>query len=188
MNGSTPTPPSRGEALDEAGEAARGARNTDRDAILEAQRVLRHAEKAHDRAVHDAERRLREHTDDSGDAERVFAAAHADRLGVAEARPLLDRVVGRLETDEEVLDMVAGISAGHDGVMLVTSRRVLFMAPRWSLDVPYGEVEAVKIRGRYFGARATIVAHGKRTVISGLSPVRAAEIGELLVQRVGATR
>ncbi len=188
MSASTPDPPSRGEALDAAAEAVRGARTTDRDAILEAQHVLRHAEKAHDRAVHEAEKRLRDGSADRGAAEEAFAAAHADRLGVAEARPLLDRVVGRLETEEEVLDMVAGISAGHDGVMVVTSRRVLFVAPRRTLDVPYDEVDAVKIRGRHFGARATIVARGAKNMISGLSPVRAAEIGELLEERVGGAR
>lgn len=186
MNADAPAPPTRREALEAAGGAVRDARSTDRDAILAAQHVLREAEKAHDRAVHDAERRRLHHgAHDPGAAAAAVAAAHADRHGVAEARPLLDQLVGRLAEDEEVLDMVAGISAGHDGVLVATSRRVLFIAPRRTLDFPYAEVDGVKIRGRFFGARATITARGTRTVISGLSPVRACEIGELLHERIG---
>ncbi len=183
MSAGVPSPSSREQALEVAAEAVREARTTDRDAILEAQRVLRHAEQVHDRAVRDAAKHLREAKTDTA-AQQQFAAAHADRRGVAEARPLLDRVVGRLDDEEEVLDMVAGISAGHDGVLVVTSGRVLFVAPRRTLDVPYEEIEAMRIRGRHFGARVTIVARGAKNVISGLSPVRAGEIAELLNDQI----
>jgi hypothetical protein len=187
MNASAPRPPSREAALQAAGGAVRAARSTDRDAILEARRVLRGAEKAHDRAVRVAEHRQREGEADDSAAAQAVAAAHAERRGVTDALPLLDRIVGRLEDEEEeVLDMVAGISAGHDGVLVVTSRRVLFVAPRRMLAVPYAEVEAVKVRGRYFGARATIAARGAKTVVSGLSPVRATEIGALMEERIGS--
>lgn len=184
MDVDTPDPPSRAEAVEAAAEALRAAHATDRDAILEAQRVLRHAEKAHDRAVHLAEKRLKAEAADPAAAQRAFADAHADRQGMTEARPLLDRVVGRLDDEEQVLDMVAGISAGHDGVLVVTSRRVLFVAPRRTLDIPYDEVDDVRIRGRHFGARATIVARGARNVVSGLSTVRAGEIGDLVNERM----
>jgi len=93
-------------------------------------------------------RRLR-HQDGTGtDAaqQQQLAAAHADRRSMAEARPLLDRVVGRLDGDEEVLDMVAGLAAGHDGVLLVTNRRALFAAPRRTLVIPHDEITAVRIR------------------------------------------
>jgi Bacterial PH domain len=180
MSAGVPGPPSRVEAIEAAAEAVRDARTTDRDAILEAQRVLRHAEKVHDRAVRDAAKRLHQGNTDTDAAEQKLAAAHADRRWMAEARPLLDRVIGRLDVHEEVLDMVAGISAGHDGVMLITNRRVLFVAPRRTLDVPHEEIQAVRIRGRLFGARVTIVARDTKNVISGLSPGRAAEIVELL--------
>ena len=188
MTAGAPDPPGREAALEAAAGAVRDARVTDRDAILEAQRVLRDAERAHDRAVREAEKRLdalRTHSGDADGAEKAVAEAHADRRGVADARPLIDRVVGHLEGEEEVLDMVAGISAGHDGVLVVTSRRLLFVAPRRTLDLPYGEVDAVKVRGRRFGTRATIVARGAMNVVSGLSPVRAAEIAELLNERIG---
>jgi hypothetical protein len=184
MSAGVPSPPSREEAIEAAAEAVREARTTDRDAILKAQRILRHAEKVHDRAVRDAAKHLREGKTDTDAAQQQFAAAHADRRGVAEARPLLDRVVGRLDGDEEVLDMVACISAGHDGVIVLTSRRVLFVAPRRTLDVLYEEIEAVRIRGRRFGARVTIVARGAKNVIGGLSPVRAADIAELLNEQI----
>ena len=185
MSAGVPSPPSRDEAIEAAAEAVRDARTTDRDAILEAQRVLRHAEKVHDRAVRDAAKRLDQDGTDTDAAQRELAAVHADRRWMAEARPLLDRVVGRLDDDEEVLDMVAGIAAGHDGVMLVTNRRVLFVAPRRTLDIPYEEINAVRIRGRHFGARVTILARDTRNVISGLRPVRAAEIVELLNESIG---
>jgi len=182
MSAGVPSPPSREQALEAAAEAVRDARSTDRDAILEAQRVLRHAEKIHDHAVRVATKRLHQ---DGTDAAQQLAAAHADRRSMAEARPLLDRVVGRLDGDEEVLDMVAGIAAGHDGVLLVTNSRALFVAPRRTLDIPHDEITAVRIRGRHFGARVTIVARDTKHVISGLSPVRAAEIVELLNERIG---
>jgi hypothetical protein len=185
MSAGVPSPPSREEALEAAAGAVRDARATERDAILEAQRVLRHAEKAHDRAVRDAAKRLRQGNTDTATAEQELAAAHADRQWIAEARPLLDRVIGRLDGEEEVLDIVAGIAAGHDGVLLVTNRRVLFVAPRWTLDVPYEEIKAVTLRGRHFGARVTIVARDTKNVIGGLSSVRAAEIVELLNESIG---
>ena len=178
-----PSPPSREAAVDAAAEAMRDAHITDRDALLEAQRVLRHAEKVHDHAVREAAKRL--HHDNTDAAQQQLTAAHADRRLMAEARPLLDAVVARLDRDEEVLDMVAGITAGHDGVMLVTSRRILFVAPRRTLDLPYEEIGAVRIGGRHFGARVTIVAGDIRNVIGGMSPVRAAEIVELLNERIG---
>jgi hypothetical protein len=185
MSAGVPSPPSREEALEAAAEAVRGARSTDRDAILEAQRVLRHAEKVHDRAMRDAAKRLHADKTDTNAAQHQFASAHADRQGVAEARPLLDRVVGRMDGEEEVLDMVAGISAGHDGVMVVTSKRVLFVAPRRTLDVPHKDIEALRIRGRRFGSRVTILARGSKSVISGVSPIRAADIAKLLNERIG---
>ena len=170
----------REAALEAAGAAVRDARGTDRDAILAAQRILRDAEKAHADAVRRAEADVRRDPTDA--AEASLTAARADRSGVAEARPLLDPVLRRLEEGEEVLDLAAGVSAGHDGVLVVTSRRVMFVAPRRTVDVPLSEVDAVRIGGRRFGARATIVAHGDRAVVSGLSRVRAAEIASLLVE------
>jgi hypothetical protein len=184
MTAGVPSPPSRKEALEAAAEAVRDARATERDAILEAQRVLRHAEKAHDRAVRAVAKRLRRDNTDTDTATQELAAAHADRQWIAEARLLLDRVIGRLDGDEEVLDIVAGIAAGHDGVLLVTNRRALFVAPRWTRDVPYEEIKAVSIRGRHFGARVTILARDTKNVIGGLSPVRAAEIAELLNEQI----
>jgi hypothetical protein len=178
------SPPSREAALEAAAKAVRDARTTDHNAILEARRVLRHVEKVHDRAVRNAAKRLHEDNSDTDAAQLQFAAAHADRRGVAEARPLLDRVFGRLDGEEEALDIVAGISAGHDGVMLITTRRVLFVAPHLTFDVPFEEIEVVTVRGRRFGARVTIVARGATSVIGGLSPVRAAEITGLLNERI----
>jgi hypothetical protein len=186
MNADVPPPAGRVEALEVAGDAVRDARSTDRDAILAAQRVLRQAEQAHDRAVRLAEERARADAPDADAAQRALEAAHAERDGVAEARPLLDRVVGRLAEGEEVLDMVAGISAGHDGVLVATTRRILFVAPRRTIDLRYEDVESVRIRGRRFGARATLVARGDKHVVSGLSPVRAEELGSVLAERVPA--
>src|SRR5215212_2947561 len=164
MAAGVPSPPNREEALEAAAEVVRDARATERDA---------------------AKRLRRDDTDtDTATAKQELAAAHADRQWIAEVRLLLDRVIGRLDGDEEVLDIVAGIAAGHDGVLLVTNRRVLFVAPRWTVDVPYGEIKAVSTLGRHFGARVTILARDIKNVIGGLSPVRAAEIAELLNEQM----
>src|SRR5215212_3946107 len=103
VSAGVPSPPSPEEAIDAAAEAVRDARTTDRDAILEAQRVLRHAEQVHDQAVRDAAKRLHQDNTDTDAAKQELAAARADRRWIAEARPLLDRVVGRLDDHEEVL-------------------------------------------------------------------------------------
>lgn len=58
MTGEAPPPPRKREALEDAARAVREAQGTDRDEILGAQRTLRRAEKAHDRAVKAAEARL----------------------------------------------------------------------------------------------------------------------------------
>jgi Bacterial PH domain len=160
MRADVPAPPSREAAIATAAEAVRSARTSDRDAILDAQRSLRRAEKLHERGTHE------------------------DRDSVAEARPLLDRVARRLEDEEEVLDMAAGVSTGHDGVLLATTRRVLFVAPRMTLDLPYEDVEAVHVHGRHFGARATIVARDGKHVVSGMNPRHATELAALMQERV----
>jgi hypothetical protein len=75
MTAGVPSPPSREEALEAAAEAVRDARATERNAILQARRVLQHAAKAHDRAVRDAAKRLRRDNTDTDTAKQELAAA-----------------------------------------------------------------------------------------------------------------
>jgi Bacterial PH domain len=277
MPGGVPPPPRTGPALEAAANAIRDAQSSDRDEILEAQRALRQAEKAHDRAIDEARRDLaaarslrplvafghrlmlyedrlstpagnrplspdvtatvtaggarrrglelvvegpgwREVVHCGGRyekahelaravertardapalqqrrraeieaAERRLALAIADRRGVEQARPLLRRLAALLEDDEDALDMTPGVCAGHDGVVVATDRRLLFIAPRRRSAVRYAEVSWLSVRGRWFGTRLTLSTAGGKTAISGLAPRRARQIGELIRERSRAT-
>ena len=66
-------------------------------------------------------------------AEGRLAAARVERLGIAEAKPLLDRLAQLNDEGERVLDMAPGITTGHDGVLVVTDRRLLFVGLRHTL-------------------------------------------------------
>jgi len=119
-------------------------------------------------------------------AEERLAAAHTDLLGIEEAKPLIDRLAGLTEAGERVLDMAPGISTGHDGVLVVTDRRLLFVGLRHKLLLPYGRITAVKAGGRWFGARLTISTREGKSVVSGLPPRHATEIAEFATQHLHA--
>jgi hypothetical protein len=262
--------PRRHHALETAADELREARGTDRDEILAARRALWKAEKAHDRAVTQAQRDIvkarapspidayghelilyddrlstptRTHQLGSsvraevidaptGDApvqlvahgpdweeritaphrdkeslERLASAiAHAaanteaveaarrakkrpaeerlveartDLLAVEQAKPLIDRVAELAEPGERVLDLAPGISTGHDGVLIVTDRRLLFVGLRHTLPLPYGQITSVSAGGRWFGARLTVSTDdGRKSVVSGLPARHAAEIAD----------
>jgi len=119
-------------------------------------------------------------------AEGRLAAARINRLGIEEAKPLLDRLVDLTEDGERVLDMAPGISTGHDGVLVVTDRRLLFVGLRHRLLLPYDRITAVAARGKWFGARLIISTPSEKRVVSGLPARHAAEIAELANQQLGA--
>lgn len=112
-------------------------------------------------------------------AEGRLAAARVERLGIEEARPLLDRIAALSEDDERVLDMAPGISTGHDGVLVVTDRGLLFVGLRHTLRLPYDAIRDITVRGRRFGTRLIVSTASGKTVVSGIAPRHAAEIAEL---------
>ena len=119
-------------------------------------------------------------------AEGRLAAARVERLGIADAKPLLDRLAQLNEEGESVLDMAPGITTGHDGVLVVTSRRLLFVGLRHTLLIPYDQVQDVAARGKLLGARLFVSTPGQRHVVGGLAPRHAAEIAEFVRGRIGA--
>jgi hypothetical protein len=119
-------------------------------------------------------------------AEGRLAAARVERLGIAEAKPLLDRLAQLNEDGESVLDMAPGITTGHDGVLVVTSRRLLFVGLRHTLVIPYDQVQDVTARGKLLGARLIVSTPSQKHAVSGLAPRHAAEIAELVRRRIGA--
>ncbi len=80
---------------------------------------------------------------------------------------------------EDVLDMAAAISAGHDGVLVATDERLLFVALRRSLSFGYANISSVAVKGRWFGSRLTLATPSGKGVFSGLAPRHAAELAEL---------
>jgi hypothetical protein len=192
MDAGVPPAPTRQEAVEAAAHAVRTAQSTDRDALMAARRLLRDAEKAHVRVVRDAERRLA--TARRGPpgaavtaAEHRLAKARAAHRGLEDVRPLLRGLDDLLHGDEAVLDMTPALSAGHDGVLVATSRRVLFLAPRRTVIRAYGDITAVTTRGRRLGTRLIVSTPPDNAVFSGLRPQRAADIADVVRERIAAT-
>ena len=52
--------------------------------------------------------------------------------------------------------MAPGISTGHDGVVVVTDRRLLFVGLRHTLQLPYAAIQDVTIHGRRLGTRLIV--------------------------------
>jgi hypothetical protein len=121
---------------------------------------------------------------DAEQAERDLAGAWADRRAVEETRALIHRLGELVHDDEDVIDMAPGISAGHDGVLVATDRRLLFISVRRTLSFPYEQISSVAVKGKWFGARLAVSATGGKGVISGIAPGHAAEIADLVRSRI----
>ena len=117
-------------------------------------------------------------------AERDLAGAWADRRAVEETRALIHRLNELVHDDEDVIDMAPGISAGHDGVLVATDWRLLFISVRRTLSFPYGQVSSVDVKGKWFGARLAVSTSDGNVVISGMAPGHAAEIADLVRSRI----
>jgi hypothetical protein len=117
-------------------------------------------------------------------AEVDLGGAWADRQAVEETRALIHRLGELVEPDEDVIDMAPGISAGHDGVLVATDRRLIFIAVRRTLSFPYEQVRSVGVKGRWFGARLAISGTRGKAVVSGIASGHAAEIADLVRSRI----
>jgi len=117
-------------------------------------------------------------------AEGEIDQGHADRQAIEETRALMHMLGDLVEDGEDVLDMAPGISAGHDGVLVATDRRLLFIALRRTLAFPYEGLSKVAVRGKWFGARLALSTDSGTGVISGISPRHAAEIADLVRSRI----
>jgi hypothetical protein len=122
--------------------------------------------------------------DEAEQAKLGLGGARADRRAVEETRALIHRLSELVQDDEDVIDMAPGISAGHDGVLVATDRRLLFIAVRRTLSFPYQQVSSVGVKGKWFGARLAVSATGGKGVISGIAPRHATEIAELVRSRI----
>jgi hypothetical protein len=146
------------------------------------EQALRKLAEAIEQAARGVDATKAERRPDTEAAENRLAAVRVERLGIEEAKPLLDRVAALTEDGETVLDMAPGITTGHEGVLVVTDRRLLFVGMRHTLRVPYDTVRDVAVRGRRFGARLTISTATGRSVVGGIDPRHAGEIAELARQ------
>jgi hypothetical protein len=117
-------------------------------------------------------------------AERDLGGAQADRRAVEETRALIRRLSDLVHDDEDVIDMASGISAGHDGVLVATDQRLLFISVRRTLLFPYEEVSRVGVKGKWFGARLSLSTSGGKGVIGGIAPRHAADIADLVRSRI----
>jgi Bacterial PH domain len=117
-------------------------------------------------------------------AQRDLAGAWADRRAVEETRALIRTLSELVHDDEDVIDMAPGISAGHDGVLVATDRRLLFISVRWTISFPYEQVSSVGVKGKWFGARLAVSTTSGNGAISGIAPGHAAEIADLVRSRM----
>ena len=118
-------------------------------------------------------------------AAQDLGEALADRRAVQETRALIHQLSDLVCEDEDVIDMAPGISAGHDGVLVVTDRRLLFISVRRTLSFPYEQISSVGLKGKWFGTRLALSTPTGRGVVSGLAPRHAAEIADLVRSRIG---
>jgi hypothetical protein len=117
-------------------------------------------------------------------AQRDLAGAWADRRAIEETRALIRTLSELVHDDEDVIDMAPGISAGHDGVLVATDRRLLFISVRRTISFPYEQVSSVGVKGKWFGARLAVSTTSGKGVISGIAPGHAAEIADLVRSRI----
>jgi hypothetical protein len=147
---------------------------------------LRKLAEAIETAAGDCEAQKAARRPDTEAAEGRLAAARVERLGIEEAKPLLDRVAELTDEGERVLDMAPGITTGHEGVLVATDRRLLFVGLRLTMRVSYGEIEDVHASGKHFGTRLTISTANGKSVVGGIPARHAAELVDLARRHIGA--
>ena len=146
--------------------------------------ALRRLARAIERAARDAESVQTARQPETAAAEGRLAAARVERLGIEDAKPLLDRLTQLTDEGERVLDMAPGISTGHDGVLVVTDRRLLFVGLRHKLLLPYDRIASATASGRWFRANLILSTASGKTVVGGLDPSHATEIAAFARRRI----
>lgn len=178
---------SKREAIETASRALRERQRAESGQLGAAESALRRADRDRDR-----EARERRHAH-SGESEPPAAPAAGDSteassLALAETRSVLAELGDRLEPDEDALDMAAAVHAGHDGVLVATDHRLMFVAPRRRLSLAYDDFESVDVRGhRWSGTRLTVRSTEGRTTFSAIRPSHAKELADLVRGRMHAS-
>lgn len=178
------------DAVEAAARPLRERWLTEAGQLAQAEGALRRADRERDRALRKARMsRLARSSSPSSErepetpADGMDAAGHRSRA-IAETRTMLGDLGGLLAEGEEVLDMAAGISAGHDGVLVVTDRRLIFVAPRRTLSVRHEDIDRVEMRGRrWLGTRISVFSPEGRATFSGIRAPHASELADLLEER-----
>jgi Bacterial PH domain len=147
------------------------------------ERAVRELARAIEATAADVDVLLAERGIEAATAERDLTAGRAQRQGVRETRPLVHRLGELCEGDEDVLDMAPAISAGHDGVLVATDRRLLFVSLRRTLSFPYRKTYTVALKAKRFGSRLIVSTPDGKAAFSGLSRLHAEEIATLVRER-----
>lgn len=181
-------------AVEAAARSVRERRRAETGQLAQAESALRRADRAHDRALRKSRRqRLARSSSPSAKLGREPQASGKESAGhrsraIAETRTLVGNLGDLLGEGEEILDMAAGINAGHDGVLVITDRRLIFIAPRRTLSLRHENVARVETRGRqWLGTRIAIYSPEGRTTFSGIRQRHASELAELLHERSGVS-
>lgn len=188
--------PSEGkrDAVEAAARSLGERRRAETGQLAQAEKALRRADREHDRALRKARRsRLARSSSPSSERESEPQAGGMDPAGhrsraIAETRALLGNLGDLLGEGEEILDMAAGINAGHDGVLVITDRRLVFVAPRRTLSLRHEDIARVEMRGRrWLGTRIAVFSPEGRATFSGIRQRHAGELAELLEERSAVT-
>lgn len=135
-------------------------------------------------AAHSAEGAVDRRRLEGEAAEHKHAAATLDRGSIQRTRELIHQLGELCEEDEDVLDMAPALSAGHDGVLVATDRRLLFVSVRRTLTFEYEEIASVAAKGRWLGARLIVSTDAGKGVFGGLDRRHATELEALVGDRL----
>lgn len=181
-----PPSESKRDAVEAAARPLRERRRAQTGQLAAAESALRRADRERDRALRGTRARglVRGEKGARGEAherepEGADALDHRARA-IAETRTVLGELDELVEEDEEVLDMAAAVSAGHDGVLVVTDRRLIFVAPRRTVSLHRRNIAGVEVRGRRLGTRIVVYLAEGRTTFSGIRLRRARELAKLV--------
>ena len=182
---------SKRNAVEAAARPLRVRQRAESSQLAAAESALRRADREHDRALRKARGRplARPRRSEAGELEPESGQTGADgprTRAITDTRTVLGELGDLVEESEEVLDMAAGINSGHDGVIVVTDRRLVFIAPRRKLSLRHDKIVSVEVRGRRLGTRIVVSLPEGRTTFSGIRQRHANDLAELVRERTPA--